>query len=76
MLFRSGYVASRALPAGAAYLHVFRFAGVTAFLAYAGALPQAAIWYSKSWGTTIRSTIDALIYAGLTAGVYGWLWPR
>jgi hypothetical protein len=72
----SGYVASRALPVGADYLHVFRFAGIAAFLGYAGAIPQASIWYGKSWGTTMRSTIDGLIYAGLTAGMYGWLWPR
>jgi len=32
------YVAGRALPAGAAYLQVFRFAGVTAFVAYSVAL--------------------------------------
>ena len=31
-------VAGRALPAGAAYLQVFRFAGVTAFVAYSVAL--------------------------------------
>jgi hypothetical protein len=72
----AGYVAGRALPVGADYLHVFRFAGVTAFLGYSGALPHASIWYGKSWGTTLRSTIDGLIYAGLTAGLYGWLWPR
>lgn len=72
----AGYVAGRALPVGADYLHVFRFAGVAAFLGYAGALAQASIWYGKSWGTTFRSTIDGLIYAGLTAGLYGWLWPR
>ncbi len=72
----AGYVAARALPVGADYLQVFRFAGVTAFLGYAGALAQTSIWYGKSWGTTIRSTIDGLIYALLTAGLYGWLWPR
>jgi len=35
-----------------------------------------SIWYRRSWGTTIRSTIDGLAYALLTAGVFGWLWPR
>jgi hypothetical protein len=24
----------------------------------------------------MRATIDALIYGLLTAGVFGWLWPR
>ena len=74
--FFAAYVACHALPVGAAYLHVFRFAGAAAFLAYTGALWQISIWYRRSWVTTIKSTIDGLIYAGLTAGVFGWLWPR
>ena len=72
----SAYVAGRALPAGAHYLAVFRFAGCAAFLSYAMALPQHSIWYRRNWGTTIRSMIDGLIYAVLVAGTFGWLWPR
>jgi hypothetical protein len=69
------YVAGRALPAGTEYLQVFRFAGVTAFLGHALALWQMSIWYKRAWKTTILSTLDGLIYALLTAGVFGWLWP-
>lgn len=72
----AGYVAGRALPYGAAYLHVFRFAGVTAFLGYSAALWQMSIWYRRSWLTTFKATVDGLIYALLTAGTFGWLWPR
>ncbi len=72
----AAYVASRALTAGAEYLQVFRFAGVTAFIGYSLALWQMSIWYRRSVATTIKSTIDGLIYALLTAGVFGWLWPR
>ena len=72
----AAYVAGRALAPGAHYLHVFRFAGVTAFIGYAAALWQFSIWYRRAWGTTIRSTIDGLVYALLTAGIFGWLWPR
>src|SRR6267378_4486611 len=50
--------------------------GATAFIAYAAALWQMSIWYHRAWGTTIRSTVDGLIYALLTAGTFGWLWPR
>lgn len=74
--FFAAYVAAHALPAGGRYPQVFRFAGVTAFVGYALALWQMSIWYRRSWGTTLRSTIDGLIYALLTAGVFGWLWPR
>ena len=71
----SAYVAGRALPPGTDYLMVFRFVGATAFAAFALALWQMSIWYRRSWGTTIRSTIDGLIYATLVAGTFGWLWP-
>lgn len=74
--FVASYVAGRALPPHAEYLEVFRFAGVAAFLTYAGALWPMSIWYRRSWISTIKSTIDGLIYAGLTAGTFGWLWPR
>lgn len=74
--FFAAYVAGRALPVGAPYLHVFRFVGTTAFVGYSLALWQMSIWYRRAWSTTIKATIDGLIYASLTAGTFGWLWPR
>ena len=71
----AAYIAGRALPPGSEYMSVFRFVGATAFLGYALALWQMSIWYRRAWSTTIKSTIDGLIYALLTAGVFGWLWP-
>jgi hypothetical protein len=35
-----------------------------------------SIWYRRAWSTTIKATVDALIYAALTALVLAWLWPR
>jgi len=70
------YVSSRAVLPGGSYPQVFRLAGVTAFIAYTVGLWQMSIWYCRSWTTTITSTIDGLIYALLTAGTFGWLWPR
>jgi hypothetical protein len=72
----AAYVAGRALPPGTVYLRVFRFAGVAAFLGYSAALWQMTIWYHRSVSTTIKATVDGLIYALLTAGTFGWLWPR
>ena len=74
--FFAAYVASRALSPGANYLQVFRFVGATAFMGYTLALWQLSIWYHRSWAITIKSTFDGLIYALLTAGTFGWLWPR
>jgi quinol-cytochrome oxidoreductase complex cytochrome b subunit len=61
---------------GASNLTVFRFVGATAFMGYSLALWQMSIWYRRGWMLTIKSTIDGVIYAGLTAGIFGWLWPR
>ncbi|MEX2583191.1 MAG: hypothetical protein WD766_07945 [Gemmatimonadota bacterium] len=71
----AGYVAARALGPGATYLDVFRFAGTTAFAAYVMGLWQQSIWYGRKWSTTLKSSFDGLVYALLTAGVFGWLWP-
>jgi len=70
------YVAGHALGPGADYLRVFQIAGTVAFVGYALALWQMSIWYGRSWRLTVKATIDGLIYALLTAGTLGWLWPR
>ena len=72
----AAYITGRALRPGAEYLEVFRFAGCTAFLSYSIALWQDSIWYKRKWSTTIKNTFDGLIYGLLTAGTFGWLWPR
>ena len=72
----SAYVAGRALAPGASYLEVFRFAGVTAFASYALGGWQNSIWYQKSWATTMKNTFDGLLYGLVTAGTFGWLWPK
>jgi hypothetical protein len=69
------YVTGRTVPAGAEYLEVHRIAGVAAFLAYAGAQPMSSIWKGQKWNTTIKNIADGLVYALLTAGTFGWLWP-
>jgi len=72
----AAYVTSRAVGPGAPYRAVFRFAGVTSFIGYSLALWQNSIWYKKDWMTTLRSNFDGLIFSLLTAGTFGWLWPR
>ena len=71
----AGYVAGAALPAGADYMQVFRITSTVAFAGLALAIWQNWIWYSRNIGYVVRSTIDALVYALLTGGIFGWLWP-
>jgi len=72
----AAYVVGRSTPPGAVYMHVFQLVSTVAFIGYAVALWQMSIWYRRSWNITVKATIDGLIYAFLTAGVFGWLWPR
>ena len=72
----AAYITGRALGPGSNYLQVFRFAGATAFAGYSLALFQNSIWYRRNWSATLKSAGDGLVYALLTAGAFGWLWPR
>jgi hypothetical protein len=69
------YVTGRVYGPGTDYLDVFRLSGTAAFLAYAMALPQHSIWFRRRWRTTLVAMVDGMIYALLTAGAFGWLWP-
>jgi Flp pilus assembly protein TadB len=71
----AAYVAGRALGPGVHYAQVFRFVGCTAFVGYTLALWQNTIWYKRRVSTTLKSNVDGLVYALLTAGTFGWLWP-
>lgn len=71
----AAYVAGEALAPGARYLDVFQFAGTVAFAGYGLALVQGSIWFRRRWSTTAKSMFDALVYACVTAGTMGWLWP-
>jgi len=73
--FFAAYIAGHALGPGADYLAMFRFTGATAFMCYTVAGWQASIWYKRAWSTTLKNTFDGLVYACLTAGAFGWLWP-
>jgi len=74
--FFIAYVAAHTIQQGAEYLHVFRVVGAVGFLAYsAGQFPES-IWMGKPWAVSIKNAIDGLIYGCVTAGTFGWLWPR
>jgi hypothetical protein len=71
----AAYVAGLTLGGGAPYMSVFRITSTVTFAAYALALWHNWIWYSAGLAAKVRSTIDGLVYALLTGGVFGWLWP-
>ncbi len=70
------YVTGRTRVPGTQYLEIFRVAGATAFVGYGIGQIQDSIWKGQTWGVTFKHVVDGLIYALLTAGTFGWLWPR
>jgi hypothetical protein len=74
--FFVAYLTGRTVAPGVAFLAVFRVAGTAAFLAYGVGQLSNGIWKGQPWGMTLKEVIDGLVYALLTAGAFGWLWPR
>jgi len=74
--FFVAYLTGHTVAAGANYLVVFRVAGTAAFLAYGLGQLSNGIWKGQPWGMTIKEVADGLLYGLLTAGAFGWLWPR
>ena len=72
----AGYITSRAVGAGTSPAVVFKFVAAIAAAAYSIGLWQMTIWYRRPWITTIKSTIDGVLYGCLTAAAFALLWPR
>jgi hypothetical protein len=72
----AAYLSGRLLAPGTVFLQVFRVVGTVAFLGYGGAHAQESIWSGRSWVVTLKHLFDSLVYALLTAAVFGWLWPK
>ena len=70
------YVASLTLAPGAEYMAVFRVTAVAAWLAYGTGTVYDTIWFGRPWSGVFKGFGDALIYALLTGGAFGWLWPE
>ena len=54
---------SRRQQPDAAYLAVFRIAGI-----------PDSIWFGRPWSQTAKNLFDALLYSLLTGGAFGWLY--
>jgi hypothetical protein len=72
----AAYLSGRTLAPATAFLPVFRVVGTAALLGYGAAHAQESIWSGRSWVVTLKHLFDSAIYALLTAGIFGWLWPK
>lgn len=68
------YIAYHTLPMDSEYLATFRITGTLAFAAHGLGWMPYMIWFGgKGFWTNL---FDSIVYAGLTAGTFGWLWPQ
>jgi hypothetical protein len=74
--FFVAYLAAHTVVPGAPYLGVFRVVGTAAFLAYGLGILSNGIWKGLPWSIVAKEAFDGLLYALLTAGTFGWLWPH
>lgn len=74
--FFVAYLTASTVARGADYLAVFRVAGTAGFLAYGLGHLSNGIWRGQPWAMTLKEVFDGLVYGLLTAGTFGWLWPR
>jgi cellobiose-specific phosphotransferase system component IIC len=72
----AGHVAFAVLGRTAEHDFIVHTVGLTAFAGYGLGLAQQSIWGPKKWWPTVKSMIDALVYAMLTGFIFSWLWPR
>lgn len=79
------YTLAVAAIAGAMAMRVFgptgsahgagHLVGLVSFLTYTGGSVQMGIWMGKPWGSVAKDALDGLIYGGISALVFTWLWP-
>lgn len=74
--FITASVALHAIRGWEGHRIIVHTVGLTSFLGYSAALWQMSIWYRRSFVTTIKATVDGLLYALITAATFVWLWPR
>ena len=71
-----GYIALHVFPSGTPYLKVFQVVGTIAWLAYGFGGVSDSIWFGRPWSSTFKHMFDSLLMGLVTAGTFGWLWPK
>ena len=69
----AAYMVTRTASPEAGYLEIFRIAGTTCWIAYGVAYIQDSIWFGRPVSITLKSLFDALLYALVAGGFFGWL---
>jgi hypothetical protein len=70
------YLAGMTIPRGTPYMDVFRMTAAAGFLGYGVSTLSNGVWKGVPWSVVVKEVFDGLVYALLTAGTFGWLWPK
>jgi hypothetical protein len=68
------YIGWHAMGPGETYMKVFRICGTAAFMAHGLGWMPGMIWFGQKGFWTYL--FDSIVYALITAGTFGWLWPK
>jgi len=74
--FMLAYVGHHSGLDGQPYLRVFQVIGAMAFMIYGFGSAPESIWFARPWKSWMLGAVDGLLYALVTAGAFGWRWPR
>lgn len=76
LAFTAGHIARGALGPAASGHALFHTVALSAFMGFAFGLWQAVIWFNRSAVTTLKATIDGLLYSIVMGAIFVWLWPK
>lgn len=70
------YIGGLALGPGADPMRILQIVGCVTFIGYSVGLWPQSIWYKRSIGTTLRHTLDGLLYGLAAGGIFIYFWPK
>jgi hypothetical protein len=70
------YVGWHSMGPNQSYLHAFRVCGAAAVMAHGLGWMPHMLWFGGPKKAFWSYLFDAIVYALLSAGTFGWLWPR
>jgi hypothetical protein len=69
------YITHLSRVPGEGFKSVLQVAGATGVLGYAFGSTCDSIWKGVSWDSTMRFTVDGIIYGIVTGATFAWMWP-
>ncbi len=63
-------------PYNLPFAHIAKTVGAISAMAYGFGAFQQSVWFGRPWSSFFLQIVDALMYAAVTAFVFGWLWPK